>query len=371
MKRLGFLLYALTVLWSVFPACAQFKPPLSRPTSTPTPATITAQEYRDQLDKQIGELKKMEHSPARPLAPWLQNRAKDYIIKREDGTTQKATSGEWDRRAIESKGNAPKADVRAMRESLEQRRAALDDWTRRDADGRYFAGADVQTRIRQLERTGVIRTGPTATQVWWDGVKKWFFKTIENFFGWLSRSLPSAPTGSVPSIDPLWIKGFFYLILAALVGAIGYFLVRPLALYLSLHWDGWHFFGRRSTARRQVEFTGEDAELLQMPPDELLERARAFAAQGNFREALRHVYIRLLLQLDARGVWRYDTRRTNWEHVAALRQNPAHQPLARPLSDLTRRFDRVRYGNAPCSDAEWQRFERDAMAVESSLTSKN
>ena len=375
MKPLHFPFGTLAVLWQVLwmvsPSPAQLAKPLSRPTPTGTPATISAQEYRAQLDKQIGELHKMEDATARPLAPWLQNRAKDQIVKREDGTTQKASGGEWDRRAIESSGNARKDDVRAMRQSLEQRRASLDEWTRRDGDNRYFAGSDVQTRIAQLEKNGTIRTGPTAFQTWWDGVKKGFFKLIENFFGWLSRSLPSAPSGSVPSVDPLWIKGFFYLILIALVGAIGYFLLRPLALYLSLHWERWHFFGRRPAARRKVEFTGEDAELLQMPPDELLERARAFAAEGNFREALRHIYIRLLLQLDARGVWRYDTRRTNWEHVAALQQNPAHSTLARPLGDLTRRFDRVRYGDAPCSDTEWQRFERDAMNVESSLAPKN
>lgn len=373
MKPLRFFLCVPTLLWWVsawcFPSHAQLASPARR-AAPPAPTTITAQKYRDQLDKQIGELKKMENATARPLAPWLQNRAKDYIVTREDGATQKASGGEWDRRAIETTGNARKDQVRSMRESLEQRRAALDDWTRRDPNGRYFAGADAQTRIQQLENNGTIRTGPTAAQVWWDGVKKGFFKAIENFFGWLSRSLPSAPSGSVPSIDPIWIKGLFYLILIALVGVIGYLLIRPLTLYFSLNWERWRFGWRRPNARRNIEFTGEDAELLQMPPDELLERARAFAAQGNFREALRHLYIRLLLQLDARGVWRYDTRRTNWEHVAALQQNPTHQSLARPLGDLTRRFDRVRYGDAPCSDSEWQRFESDVTAVENSLTPK-
>lgn len=375
MKRLSFLLCALTYLWLGCPVRAQIaKSPansLTRPTPTPTPATLSAQEYGAQLDKQIAELRQMENTPARPLSQWLKNRAQDQVVRRADGSTQKASGGEWDRRAIEIKGNARKEDVHAVRESLEQRRTALDDWTRRDASGRYFEGSDVQTRIRQLESSGVIRTGPSALQLWWDDVRKWFGDLIRNFFGWLSRSMPTAPSGSVPSIDPLWIQGLFYLILIALVGTIGYFLIRPLAIYLSLNWGGWGFFGRRASARRNVEFTGEDAELLQMPPDELLGRARAFAAQGNFREALRHIYIRLLLQLDARGVWHYDTRRTNWEHVAALRQNPAHSSLARPLSDLTRRFDRVRYGNAPCSDDEWQRFERDALAVETSLSPKS
>ncbi len=151
MKPLRFFICALTALWFASPSHAQ----LTQPSPTPAPATITAQQYRAQLDTQIGELRTMENTPARPLAPWLKNRAKDQIIKREDGATQKAASGEWDRRAIETKGNARKEDVRAIRESLQQRRAALDEWTRRDANGRYFAGSDVQTRIKQLEQPAV------------------------------------------------------------------------------------------------------------------------------------------------------------------------------------------------------------------------
>jgi hypothetical protein len=328
---------------------------------------LNAPQYRAQLDKQLSELRRMEKTPARPLAQWLKNRAKDQIIKREDGATHKVSGSEWDRRAMDTKGNARRQDVQSVIKSLEARREALAKWTTRDGNGRYFQGADAQTRIAQLENSGEIRTGPTAFQKWMDGAKKWFGDTIEKFFRWLSNSLPSAPSGSVPAVNPELIQGLFYLTVIALLGAIAYLLLRPLIM----HWDRWRFFWRRSDARRNVQFTGEDAELLQMPPDELLERARAFAAQGNFREALRHHYIRLLLQLDARGVWRYDTRRTNWEHIAALQQNPVHQTLARPLSDLTRRFDRVRYGNAPCSNDDWQRFERDATAVENSLATRS
>lgn len=70
-----------------------------------------------------------------------------------------------------------------------------------------------------------------------------------------------------------------------------------------------------------------------------------------------------------RGAWRYDTRRTNWEHIAIL-QNSPNAPLAAPMSDLTRRFDRVRYGGADCTNADWQRFESDALAVEGKLEGK-
>jgi hypothetical protein len=70
------------------------------------------------------------------------------------------------------------------------------------------------------------------------------------------------------------------------------------------------------------------------------------------------------LTLDSRGVWRHDPRRTNWEHIGLLRRNEEFRPLVAPLSDLTRRFDRVRYGGAPCSREEWERFDSDTAAIE-------
>lgn len=302
----------------------------------------------------------MENATNRPLGDWIRNRSKEQSVTREDGAKQTASAGEWDRRAMNMRGNASKADVRAFRETLEQRREALDSWQRRDAQGRYFQGADAQTRMSQLESNGDVRTGPTAWEKWWDGVKKalmdGFLNLMRRLFGGLGRVAPS----SIPTVDPTLIQVLFYLAVLSLLGAILYFLWRALGPHLLRL--------RRPEARRKVKFIGEDAELLQLPPDELLERARAFAAQGNFHEALRHLYIRLLLQLDARGVWRYDTRRTNWEHIAGLRQNAAYATLAKPLGDLTHRFDRVRYGNAPCSGDDWTRFERDALAVENSIS---
>ncbi|HEX8465660.1 MAG TPA: DUF4129 domain-containing protein, partial [Abditibacterium sp.] len=118
------------------------------------------------------------------------------------------------------------------------------------------------------------------------------------------------------------------------------------------------------TKSRVAELEGEDAQLLLLPPDELRLRAEEYAARGEFREALRHRYLALLLQLDARGVWRYDARRTNWEHIAGLRRSESKTALVAPLSDLTRRFDRVRYGGAPCDQGQWADFNSDTQNLE-------
>jgi hypothetical protein len=116
-------------------------------------------------------------------------------------------------------------------------------------------------------------------------------------------------------------------------------------------------------AHRKSEFEGEDAELLQLPPDELRERAERFAAQGQFREALRHRFIAVLVRFDRHSVWRYDVRRTNWEHISALQRDATKRTVVEPLSDITRRFDRVRYGGADCDPEGMATFRRRRASV--------
>ncbi len=339
---------ALLMLWIL---CV----PIAAHAKLPTPAPITAEQYRADLQRAAAKLRAMESTPQRPLASLLTPLSGDKKVRRADGATQIASGDEWQRRALEAPGNATVAQVKAARSGLEARLNSLDEWQRRDANGAYFAGADAQTRFNQIKNSGAIRTGPTALEDWWSRTKKSFYDFWKKLAGWMISKTP-APSSRVPVIDPLWIKALFIASVLALLGVIGVLVWRTFG----------NSFARRAP-RRADEVLSDDEALLRLPPDELLERARAFARAGDFREALRHVYIRLLLQLDARGVWRYDARRTNWEHIELLRRHAAHSALAAPLADLTRRFDRVRYGGAACDNTDWNRFESDAFAVEEAV----
>lgn len=392
---------ALAIAASNFDAClhaqtpatspSPIASPVSTPTASPTPsptaeadpnATPTAQpsvpltsstieEYRDRLVRARRLLRAMEDKGPRDLSKVLSPLAKSFRLKRDDGERQTAGGDEWQRRIDDwiDSGAAGKSNpgrqepvsqrvqVQRARLAVAARLRALDDWTTKRA-GKYFApAANAQNIVAQLEASGEIRTGPTALQLWWASVAKWFSDQFEAFVKWVGSLFPSAPTGNIRPINfnPQLLKALFALAVLGLLAVIGYLVWRA----IGGRWS-------RNPARREVRFEGEDADLLQLPPDELTERARAWAAQGNFREALRHLYIALLLHLDGRGVWRYDSRRTNWEHIAALRRgglqstsSAPNSPLVEPLSDLTRRFDRVRYGDAPCSSDDWTRFLND------------
>jgi hypothetical protein len=333
---------------------------------------VSAEAHQERLIRAEATLRRMEEranaSPVtgegdnrlrRPLRGILQGLAKTEVVQRGDGATQTAGADEWQRLLAKMKGNPSLSEVRTVRQVVARRRLAVEQWMR-PRNGGYYEPQDAQNLLRQLESTGQIRTGPTRAQQFWAGIKNGFKNTIGELLrriaNWLSGTLPSVPKPA-PNFDMRWIKFLFYSTVLSLLIVLAYLVWKT----LGGRWG-------RQGARREVRFAGEDAELLRLPPDELRDRARRLAGEGNFREALRHLYIALLLILDARGVWRYDTRRTNWEHIAALRQSskgdPSRAPLVEPLSDLTLRFDRVRYGNAGCDQEDWTRFAHDVERLE-------
>jgi hypothetical protein len=65
------------------------------------------------------------------------------------------------------------------------------------------------------------------------------------------------------------------------------------------------------------------------------------AARGDFRGALRAIYLAVLSALHRRGAIEYDPTRSNWDYVRAFRGGLEELPSFR---DLTRRFDFAWYG---------------------------
>lgn len=360
----------VAVMLLMSPVWAQTSPAATTPpqtAATPKPVVVTVEQYRKDLEKAVSALEKMKRTPPRDLTPILKSLNKTVQVKRRDGQIQTATGDQWGRRlnpapaggmpVFPTPATSPSPSTKTatidevddLKQTVKVRIEALDAWDRSS-----YSPADAQAVIRQLEGSGQIRTGPTALQQMVADVSKWFKTQFQNFFAWISSLFPSNPNvGKLPHIDPIWIQVLFYAAVFALLALLAYLAWKALGGRM----------GRRGV-KRGVFAEGEDAELLLLPPDELRLRASQFALEGNFREALRHLYIALLLGLDARGVWRYDARRTNWEHIAALRGDEARSGLVQPLSSITRTFDRVRYGDAPFDANDWNRFESEVKGVE-------
>lgn len=76
-------------------------------------------------------------------------------------------------------------------------------------------------------------------------------------------------------------------------------------------------------------------------PEALRERAARLSREGRYGEAVRLLYEALLRQLDRGSLLRYDSSRTNREHLAALGERDDLTREMRPLTDL---MDSILYG---------------------------
>jgi hypothetical protein len=86
--------------------------------------------------------------------------------------------------------------------------------------------------------------------------------------------------------------------------------------------------------------------------DELRREADALEAKGEFREAIRALYLALIRALQARGMLPRATSRTNWEYV---RQVQVYPQVAAALQPFTETFDAKWYGRRPASAEEVER----------------
>lgn len=102
----------------------------------------------------------------------------------------------------------------------------------------------------------------------------------------------------------------------------------------------------------------EDA--LKRTPQEWKQLAREYFEKGEYTQALRALYLSLLVVLHRRRLISYDTSKTNWEYVWEI--GPSRAEVA-PFQALTKAFDYKWYGRAECSSGEYLELERMADRV--------
>lgn len=162
---------------------------------------------------------------------------------------------------------------------------------------------------------------------------------LKRFFDWLEswtrRQQPVAPGG------PSWVSAgsgpLTWVLVAAAAALLALLLLR---------------FVRRRRARAEppepvaaaaLAGAGSLPDALAQPADAWARFADQFAREGEWRLALRALYLRLLVVLHERGALRYERQRTNGDYLRALRGSPAGAPFGR----LTGAFDLAWYGNKP------------------------
>jgi hypothetical protein len=110
---------------------------------------------------------------------------------------------------------------------------------------------------------------------------------------------------------------------------------------------------RGAVAEADLDEMDESGELL--TADTALLRAQETAQTGDYRLAVRYLYLSTLLQLEERGLLRYDRARTNREYLRSV----AHRAdLAAILRDVVDVFDRTWYGFQVLDAATYHQYER-------------
>ncbi|MBN8466593.1 DUF4129 domain-containing protein [Corallococcus exiguus] len=118
---------------------------------------------------------------------------------------------------------------------------------------------------------------------------------------------------------------------------------------------------KREKSGPALEVSTMDAAALAGSPDHALSRppegwahlADALAAKGEYREAVRNLYLALLSRLHRDGAIHYDETLSNWDYLRAFRGRPE---VKAPFRELTRRFDFAWYGNVPVSADGYTEF---------------
>jgi hypothetical protein len=87
--------------------------------------------------------------------------------------------------------------------------------------------------------------------------------------------------------------------------------------------------------------------------DTAFQQAQRLSGDGDYRSAVRYLYLSALLLLDERGLLRYERSQTNREYLRKI----AHLPqLVGILGDVIEVFDRVWYGYQPLDEAAYAKY---------------
>ena len=117
------------------------------------------------------------------------------------------------------------------------------------------------------------------------------------------------------------------------------------------------FFISRSLSRsltQEAELAAEEGANDEMLTSKgALKRAESLSMQGDYRNAVRYLYLSSLLVLDEQGLMRYDRSRTNREYLRSVSSKPE---LAKQLQDVIDVFDRVWYGFEKVDEQSYQSY---------------
>jgi hypothetical protein len=240
-----------------------------------------------------------------------------------DGTSAPVDNA-WLRAALE----APDPDLPTIAERL----GALVDALAAPGSA---APADARERLRRILAAPPFARPEPAQSSWLGDLLDWLFRLLARLLE------PAFRAGAGSSSLVGWLA--FGIGLVALAGILAYVIVKV----------------RRGTASDARARADHDPEA-NLTAAAARQQAASLASGGDYRTAVRFMYLAALLRLDERGLLRYDRALTNREYLDRLGDNVA---LRAQLALVVETFDRVWYGYAPLDAGGFEQYRRTVEAV--------
>lgn len=204
-----------------------------------------------------------------------------------------------------------------------------------ETEPRHATAADRQQLRDILERSEFRESGENP-------VSKFLRETRDKLLEWLAELL--RPIFSGPS------NGGMGYVMRIVIFAVGGLALALLARAI------WQAIGRRRTAavRGKKVIFGEEIDETTTAND-LADQARRLAAGGDYRGAIRRLFVALIYQLDERELVRLCPNATNREYLALVRKYDRLHPVMASLADT---FELVWYGEMAVDRVAYDSFEK-------------
>lgn len=204
-----------------------------------------------------------------------------------------------------------------------------------------------QTEITSIKR-GPLYRDPGVKQA-----SNWLADALSRLKNLIFR--PNLPEGNIGPTSPSFLGNILVTLVWVIIGLAALALV-----WLAVTQITW----KKRLSRKAREIVEEDEPERSL--DEWLDQADLLAASGEFRKAVRALYLACLLKFDEARVARFDRGQTNWEHLSRI-QNSPRLPLGIDFRGTTKRFDQIWYGFAPCNLSDVNQFREWYASLKNAL----
>jgi hypothetical protein len=239
-----------------------------------------------------------------------------------------------------------------LEHGLEQATGTVEAQARVDARAASARAKDILARAEFAVAPVTEQAPEEATSPeppgWWRRFIDWLGEVLKKLF---ERDAPPPPRDTTP---PLISGGAVANVLVVVLVALTVVVLGGLLLmYLTKEKGAKDGGGLEVSTVDATALAGDPAHALSRPPEGWAHLADELAARGEYREAVRSLYLALLSRLHRDGAILYDVTLSNWDY---LRQFRGRAEWKAPFRELTRRFDFAWYGNVPVGAEGYREF---------------